>query len=874
MKGGGSLSEFGLKIKNIQAASVYGCNLGIRNQLDTKDAMLTNSLFLDYLLEIGLETYHEKSTRDVICLEFSYGSRSYTEEKNFLTKRLNDIKCRKKDYKNLSDEKITQLIQRTEKMLEETEANKDKFHKMSKAEIRKYYYENPITVSYPTYNKKGNIIKTDKITYRMLYRTPGKAKKGTCMFIREELYEKAREFLYMGIELPYENSPIVEMGAYASLITSNIVGKIQIKPENILIIKDIDSFFLTKAISIEVDENKQCVANHIDEYKMKNTLFDGQALIDHNSFPAWGDGYVLLRHHMTKMAAFDCYLQRFFKDYFGSNYEYAEVLDMFGNKHKVKDIQLITTDNAIKWKKFGVDYDYWCKWVHKNDCMFGVVKTSHKSKLGDVQQMSYQMINSLDIDSMPNVLQPTESYINKLQTDDYFFLKYLSEHADFCNDYDVLVALVNQNRDFLRSRFFRERKHNILQNYILKVRSGKVIQNADNLTIVGSPYAMLLTAVGDDVNKDNTFSIETDCIQCFTERFNDGEYLAEFRNPFNSRNNLGYLHNVYDDRFMKYFNFGTQIIAINMIGTDFQDRNNGSDQDSDSIYVTNQKDIVKHAKYCYQNYPTIVNNIPPESNHYENTLENYAKIDNNLAAAQLAIGESSNLAQLALTYTYNYDNQIYQDYVCILSVLAQIAIDNAKRTYDVSVPDEIKRIKEQLEIKKNKYPEFWEIIKKKKSTDKFNKDKINYELVCPMNTIKNINVIHYSKKDIIETSEFFINHELNEDRRKCKQVEKLIEKYSLKVLNTRTDEEYTEEEHILLREDFDTLIKDIKQIHISKNYLGLMSWLLNRALIITPNLKGKQNVMDSTLRKNRSLILKVLYQVSPYQFLKCFTKNE
>ena len=31
---------------------------------------------------------------------------------------------------------------------------------------------------------------------------------------------------------------------------------------------------------------------------------------------------------------------------------------------------------------------------------------------------------------------------------------------------------------------------------------------------------------------------------------------------------------------------------INMIRTNFQDRNNGSDQDSDSIYTTNQQQIV------------------------------------------------------------------------------------------------------------------------------------------------------------------------------------------------------------------------------------------------------------------------------------------
>ena len=202
---------------------------------------------------------------------------------------------------------------------------------------------------------------------------------------------------------------------------------------------------------------------------------------------------------------------------------------------------------------------------------------------------------------------------------------------------------------------------------------------------MGSPYAMLLHSVGYDIKKDNTFTQEEGAIQCFTTKFKNDEYLASFRSPFNSKNNMGYLHNIHCDKMVRYFDFSDEIIAVNMIGTDFQDRNNGSDQDSDGIYTTNQADIVNYAKYCYLNYPTIVNNIPKENKTYDNTLLNYAKIDNMLASAQLAIGEASNLAQLALTYQYNFEDNKYNNYVCILSVLAQVAIDNAKRKFDIDL---------------------------------------------------------------------------------------------------------------------------------------------------------------------------------------------
>ena len=92
--------------------------------------------------------------------------------------------------------------------------------------------------------------------------------------------------------------------------------------------------------------------------------------------------------------------------------------------------------------------------------------------------------------------------------------------------------------------------------------------------------------------------------------------------------------------------------------------------DSDSILVTNQKDIVAHAKYCYENYPTIVNNIPQDKNIYDSSMDSFAAVDNKLGGSQLNIGFSSNLAQVSLSYAHTYPDKKYKDAVCILSVLA------------------------------------------------------------------------------------------------------------------------------------------------------------------------------------------------------------
>jgi hypothetical protein len=872
-----NLGEFGLKIKNIEASTLFEHNNGVRDHYEYKDAMFVNSLFKDFLDANGLENWKDESTRDIICLEFNYGSRSFKDEMDHLE---GVMRTARREFRNASRKKdlflMEKALKKRKKLSDLTKnavKNKKNYQKLSKEELRILYYNEGVEVPYKTYSRDGAVKKTEVIKYKMLYRSTGKAKRGSCMFIRQELYDKARNFLYMGMELPKENAPIVEASAYVPLISSGIVGRIKINPRNVLILEDVDRFFTTNVISIETDKDRHCVAKHLDNYKLKNTMFDGQALIDSSIFPEWGNGYVLLRHHFFKAAAFCTNIQKFFKDYFGDEYETAKVTDMFGIEHFVKDVEMITTDNAVKWTKkvFGISYDYWCRKVEENGCTFGVVKTAHPSKLGVYQKMSYQMVNSLNEKTMESVCKESVDYVYRLKADGQEFMDFLLKNRNFSNDFEFLHEMCKYNPDFERSSYFRERKRKIIENYVLGLKNGELIQNGDNLTIVGSPYAMLLYAATgnpDDVDKDTTFAVEEGTIQCYSERFDDGEYLAGFRSPFNSKNNMDYLHNHYDERFKKYFTLGKNIIAVNMNCTDFQEKNNGSDQDSDMLYVTNQQAIVDHAMWCYENYPTIVNNIPKDKNIYSSSMDDYAKVDNLLSASQTDIGESSNLAQVAQSYSYTFSDPRYDDYCAILAVCAQLAIDSSKRRFDIDIPAEIKLIKKQMDVKANKYPMFWSVIR-----PGFNKNNLSSLIHCPMNYLYNLRFKPIKPDgNNIPMNEFFIKHKLDVDKRKCKKVEELIQKYSLEVHEEKLGDGDTD--YLLLRSDYDQLINDLRQITFSKNTIGLMSWLIDRAFMISPAVRGHMDASSSLLNKNRSLLIKILYDSNKQALFSCFKPGE
>lgn len=250
-------------------------------------------------------------------------------------------------------------------------------------------------------------------------------------------------------------------------------------------------------------------------------------------------------------------------------------------------------------------------------------------------------------------------------------------------------------------------------------------------------------------------------------------------------------------------------------------------------------------------------------------MADYAKVDSELSKSQLSIGESSNLAQIAQTYACNFPDQKYIDYVCILSVIAQVAIDNAKRKFDIDINDEIRRIKKDMDVKKHGYPCFWEIIR-----PGFERERVNWELTCPMNFLYSISFPRInSNLSTIPTKEFFVKHPLDLNRKTCKKVEELIDTYSLMVGLERMSED-SEPDYFLLRNDFDELIKDIKKIKISKNYLGLFSWLITRGIIKKAPVSVSTDGEQTTISKNRSLLLKVLYTVNRDNLLKCFKSGQ
>ena len=141
-----------------------------------------------------------------------------------------------------------------------------------------------------------------------------------------------------------------------------------------------------------------------------------------------------------------------------------------------------------------------------------------------------------------------------------------------------------------------------------------------------------------------------------------------------------------------------------------------------------------------------------------------------------------------------------------------------------------------------------------------------------MNYLYNLDLSEFHNKDsTLPMSHFFVKYEMNNNIRTCRKVEEIISKYSLKLYEVNDNAE--NDDYLLLRKDFDDMISDIQSIKISKNYLGLFSWMIDRSFKILPGSIRNKKSISSVLNKNKSLLLKVLYNVNPTNLLKCFSKN-
>lgn len=562
----------------------------------------------------------------------------------------------------------------------------------NKSELREYLYENGFVC--------------DKIKYVRWKRSSGSSRVGKCLFINELLYKRMHKWETCGLNLNEGcEIDLAALEAYISLTSSSIIDTMELKPENFLVINDYESVFLDKVIGVKY-EHGQLMAKE-QEFEIKNSIFDGETLLDENCWPEKYNQYsmILLRQRMFKSACFKTKIQKWFKD---NSVTDVSQLNGFTIAKDIKDIKVITTPSSIKYIKFGSLK----KWLAMLEPTFGIVKHEKPTHYFNGRKVSchYQLLNTLQLteQNISELLSQSFDYISKIRNDPdilKFHINYPynnSEITSLSSKNEIIFKLLGINANFAKTKLYYDFRNDLIRSLLRDLKQGHILINGNYSTLLGNGYEMLQHSIG--IFKEKSILGKGNI---HSKKFDYNKTILGSRSPHICSGNILLATNVASEEIDKYFELSNEVVYINAIGENIQQRLNGCDYDSDSILLTDNPMFIDAAQKNYYKFkvPTCFVSAKKIRRYYTSLQ----KADLDVKTSVNKIGEVVNLSQyLNSIYwqkvhdgcSFDDNKQLYGD-ICKLAVLSNIEIDKAKKEYEIDINKEINIIKEKYKIIEN-----------------------------------------------------------------------------------------------------------------------------------------------------------------------------
>jgi hypothetical protein len=608
--------------------------------------------------------------------------------------------------------------------LKSTDTNdkeKHKFQDYGKKEIKDKIYQEGFDM--------------DGIHYVRWIRSGSTARVGNCLFINEKLLKPMNNFTDCGIDTDKPLN-LASFEAYRALPLSSKIDDIEIRPENILLIKDIESTF-TEKVMYTGEENKKLFTKE-KELDITNKIHDGQSLIDKSLMGKYQNkGMLLLRHMFFKSCCFNTNIQQWFKD---NRITEISQLNGLTLATKIEDIKLITTPSSIKYTKFGNKDKWffdWLKQIENSKKPFGIVKYEKPTKYfgGQLVRTHYQILNTLQItrNKIKELLQPTLDYLELLKTDHTAMYHYCETHSDDEDTdlmmnvkADVLYRMMKLNEKFHTTEMYKMLAKKILEEIRSDIKCGRILVKGTYATVLGNPIEMLQEAIGKYepettiIGKGNIISTafeEKQLLACRSPHICAGNiYLP------NNLNDIDFKVDGQDKHLTDYINLTDNIVVINSVGENTLQRCSGMDMDSDQLMLVDNEIMIEAAKENYEKFKVPTTDIEPDTLVQDYTAQNLSDLD--YKTSENLIGEIVNLSQVLNSKLWDekikdkpdkeYINKIYTD-ICQLSIMSGLEIDKAKKTLIVDNKTELDAIRDKYRNDEGKieYPQFFRELSRK-----------------------------------------------------------------------------------------------------------------------------------------------------------------
>ena len=589
----------------------------------------------------------------------------------------------------------------------------------------------------------------DGVHYVRYKRSAGASRDGRCLFIAEPLYADMMAWSSCGLSADGVANQ-ASWQAYIALTLSSIESTIKLPKKSILIIRDRVSRFTTDAVCVKQTDGHDLMAEE-EETEVENVIWDGEALLDVSVFEEndYADkGMMLLRNRFFKTCAFNTNLQ----DWFADN-EITQVSQLAGytTARKIEDIKLVITESSLKYLKFmpkGMPIEQgFRRWLGalydgKNTSIFGIVKADHDAPLMDgwMAHTNYQLINTIGLtrEGVGKLLENSFDFLQGMLCDPAFLRYHIHTPSDSAKlDQDKIPDLERYRREtvldmtcrtpeFEKTDFYKSFRSDTVKNFKNRLKDGRIAVCGNYEVLFGNPYEFLVALT--DESYEPTESMMFDEDEVCTVAFPNGETVLCSRSPQNTMGNKYLSNNTHQGDILTYFNLTPNIICVNAIENNIQQRLNGCDYDSDSMLVTNDRWLVNGAIAGYQLLKVPVCKVDPIGrSEYGNTPGNIARLDQTIAKNK--IGEIVNLSQFlnCLLWDAFFTEQsqykplyIYHD-ICTLAVLSGMEIDKTKRLYAVDSAKVLARLRHYRQNFKKKnggnLPSFYKYIVGDESKD-------------------------------------------------------------------------------------------------------------------------------------------------------------
>lgn len=547
-------------------------------------------------------------------------------------------------------------------------------------QLREYFYENGFYI--------------DGIHYVRYKRSAGSSREGKCLFIDERLYKAMAKWSECGLK---PKTDLASWESYKALSLSSLKGMVNIPLECILFVPDYKSTFTDEVVSVEIQDGALTAAHKQTE--ISNDIWDGESLLDESVFRGnYADKHMLLlRNKFFKSCAFRTKLQKWFQDK-NITLEELKSRGFVTFATDINQIVMVTTPNSLKYLKFagGFTERNIRKWIENINDTFGVVKWDKSTRFfhGKMVQSSYQLLNTLGLTETQaaELLKPSIDYISLLRKDvdfmRYHFTDAFAREKDdeepvrpdgLADRADVIFTLMHKCSHFDETELYANFRNDVVKSLKERLKRGHILLNGTNATLFGNGPELLKYIAGEEIIS------ELHSGQTYCKRFADKTKLLCARSPHITMGNLYSAENSTQGEIWNYFDLGENIVCVNAIGENIQQRLNGCDYDSDTMLLTDEKLLVETAEKYKDLFKVPVCKIETVKKENQTLPELDHDTSNN------KIGEIVNLSQKLNSLIWDKIHkgeseekikEIYGD-VCKLAVLSGLEIDKAKRAYDI-----------------------------------------------------------------------------------------------------------------------------------------------------------------------------------------------